>query len=284
MCDSQPRPEANPPPDVAHPSQKDLLRRNYKLERQVAQLLRQVESLRIKVRSVQAARDQLAERLKTLRSAAPSTDVTESTPKIDPLCFNSQANMDEFYTFQGNLDRYDSALQTSVYQLMLSQLERLVRSEPVSILDAGCGLGILSAMLKDRFPDASVAAFDFSHVAIDTARKNRPDITFFAHDIYDPLDDRFDLVVCTETLEHLLEPDSAVQQLLEATAPSGSLFFTVPDGRIDQSGKHINFWSPESWRQFLVRSGPMCEIETGLIQHPEHKSLRYNWAMLSLSY
>jgi hypothetical protein len=52
----------------------------------------------------------------------------------------------------------------------------------------------------------------------------------------------------------------------------------VPDGRVDsysanefnaelQSyGGHINFWSPESWRYFLARTAPDCEVQTTKLQ------------------
>ncbi len=50
-------------------------------------------------------------------------------------------------------------------------VERLVDSEePFRILDAGCGSGILTRLLLERFPRSRVDAFDISEAMLDTAR------------------------------------------------------------------------------------------------------------------
>jgi len=67
-------------------------------------------------------------------------------------------------------------------------------------------------------------------------------------------------------LEHLLYPARALKQILGILEPSGMVLLTVPNGRIDNFGGHINFWSPESWKVFLEEFGNLYEIETGLME------------------
>ena len=78
-------------------------------------------------------------------------------------------------------------------------------------------------------------------------------MTFFQHDICQPLAQKYDIIFCTEVLEHLLNPWEATHHLENALLPGGTLVLTVPEGRKDHSNEHINFWSPESWKAFLDR-------------------------------
>ena len=83
---------------------------------------------------------------------------------------------------------------------------------------------------------------------------------------FQAVEDTFDVIFCTEVLEHLVDPAAALRKLLRCLKPSGVLILTVPDGRIDQHPAgairsdgsaywgHINFWSPESWTLFINAS------------------------------
>ncbi|MCK4934746.1 MAG: methyltransferase domain-containing protein [Simkaniaceae bacterium] len=71
-----------------------------------------------------------------------------------------------------------------------------------------------------------------------------------------------DVIFCTEVLEHLQHPESAITHLLTLKKDAGVLILTVPNGRIDSSAQHINFWSPESWKIFLQKSAPSNNIQS----------------------
>jgi len=66
--------------------------------------------------------------------------------------------------------------------------------------------------------------------------------------IYEPIKEKYDLIVCMETLEHLLHPDRAILNLADA-APT--VVLTVPEGRKDSFRGHLNFWSKESFEVLL---------------------------------
>ena len=94
-----------------------------------------------------------------------------------------------------------------------------------SCLEAGCGEGNVTAHIDDCIRNmkkgASFTAFDISEKLIEENSKAYPDIGFFSHNIYEPLDEavlpgnkRFDLIVCSEVLEHLEEPEKALKNLL----------------------------------------------------------------------
>ncbi|MCX7818638.1 MAG: methyltransferase domain-containing protein [Kiritimatiellae bacterium] len=72
--------------------------------------------------------------------------------------------------FNRGAARYD--LQADVQRETAARLvEHLADiEEPLRILDAGCGSGILTRLLLERFPRSRVDAFDISEAMLDTAR------------------------------------------------------------------------------------------------------------------
>ena len=202
---------------------------------------------------------------------------------IDPLDFNTMGSTDRFFASEKNIDKYFSDLQLSVYQLFSNILVDNVKiKEDTRILDAGCGLGIFTKLMQEKFGVRNIRGFDFSSVAIAKASMKHKGVDFFTHDIYNSLDGEYDVVTCMETIEHLPDPESAVRNLLGLLPSKGVLVLTVPDGRIDHYKNHINFWSPESWEIFVNKLGQGAfDVTIGMVQHPTVATLRYNWAILS---
>lgn len=117
-----------------------------------------------------------------------------------------------------------------------------------TVLDVGCGPGEMLAALRDAFPDRAYTGMDLSEevVAINAARF--PEIEFRRGDIEDAgLGRRFDLVVCSEVLEHCADPARALANLRELTA--GHLILTVPSGPVfplDRSFGHHRHFEPRA--------------------------------------
>jgi len=103
-----------------------------------------------------------------------------------------------------------------------------------------------------------------------------PDASFRVQSLLD-VQEQFDIIFCTEVVEHMVDPKTAVKHMLSCLLPNGMLILSVPDGRQDrtEAGKkredgssywgHINFWSPESWHLFLHDCIPHAEIRTGTV-------------------
>ena len=259
------------------------------LEKKEEQIATLRVALQKKVRQVEELRT-LTGALQRSASEGPTVDARRFHPAADgvrlgdALTYNTLTVMDTIYATESVVDRYNSPLQLSVYQLFLEALAANVRVKCGKVLDAGCGLGVFTNIMRQAFSPAEIWGSDFSNEAIKSASSRWPGIGFFVHDLDRHLADKYDLITCLETLEHLRDPELAVRNMLAGLEPGGILFLTVPDGRLDQSWRHVNFWSPESWQAFLERAAPLgwC-VRTGVIQHQEAPSLRYNWAALSSS-
>ena len=138
-----------------------------------------------------------------------------------------------------------------------------------SVADVGSGTGYLLRLIHAAAPSASLAGFDTYREITELARHLCPAACFHERDLFS-LDGQdlgaFDVVICMEVLEHMIDPEEALRQLLRMATPGGQLLLTVPNGRNDTfpplepypNGTgywgHINFWSPESWRLWLARN------------------------------
>jgi SAM-dependent methyltransferase len=86
-----------------------------------------------------------------------------------------------------------------------------------TVLDVGCGEGSLIRALQPTLP-ARYAGGDFSEAALSAARRLSPDVDFFHLDLVKGgVDRRFDLVLCTDVVEHVDDDDAAFANLAAMT-------------------------------------------------------------------
>lgn len=171
------------------------------------------------------------------------------------LDHNSQENVDRLYANPRIVEEYLCPERVGFYSNFLDAcLKHGIDFDGNDIADVGCGPGLLLQLVSERTHPNTVTGYDFSAEAIKVAEKKCPSGNFYQFDIYSTCSKDYDLVLCTETLEHLLYPDKALQNLISMTKVMGHLVLSVPNGRIDTFEGHINFWSPESWNVFIERS------------------------------
>lgn len=102
-----------------------------------------------------------------------------------------------------------------------------------SVLDVGCGNGIISLQLGNLGYD--VHGIDMSEKSIENARKNNRfnNVSFSVMDVetLKATGKRFDAIICSEVLEHLQEPGRLVKELHSVLSDQGILIVTVPNGK-----------------------------------------------------
>lgn len=140
----------------------------------------------------------------------------------------------------------------------------------VTILEAGCGEGEVTNFLYKKMKGAKIDAFDVSDKVIELAKERFKDskINFQVGSIYNiVVKEKYDLVVCSEVLEHLEEPEKALEQIKNAA--SEYLILSVPREPIwcvlnmvrgkylknlGNTPGHINHWSRKKFLSFLKRN------------------------------
>ena len=139
------------------------------------------------------------------------------------------------------------------------------------ILDVGCGEGILAKLLETK--GNRVTAFDVSERAVNLARRNG--VEAFVCDIENedpPLKDKFDVIILSEVLEHLVFPDKVLRKIKKYLKEAGYVILTFPNiaffryrfqllkGRFPkqhlyEADEHLHYWSIPNFRQFLAKCG-----------------------------
>ena len=160
-------------------------------------------------------------------------------------------------------------LSRMIIQNFLGSVRGLIRGlEAQSILDVGCGDGWLTAHLLEARPQASVIAVDVSTALVDLVGILPPAVkVVVAAGEHLPFDrDAFDVVVASEVLEHLPQPDASIREISRVTRRYALL--TVPFepfwslgnilcGRhlrtLGNTPGHLHRWSRRTFRRLLDR-------------------------------
>ncbi len=156
-----------------------------------------------------------------------------------------QAFYDEMWRRYAHLDAVSPAAFHR--RRMVAQLARRHAASARRILDVGCGQGELLRELERALPGARVAGADLSAQSIADSQKRNPGADLFVLDLTAPDFDavqqgrlgRYDLVVCSEVVEHIDDDALAVRRLCSLLAPGGTLILTVPGGRMSRFDKVI---------------------------------------------
>ena len=100
-------------------------------------------------------------------------------------------------------------------QQICEQIREKDKDKVVKILDAGCGEGFITDLLARNVENVELIGLEYTREAIDIAKAANQEISFVQGDIYAiPFEkNEFDLVLCTEVLEHLERPDRALREL-----------------------------------------------------------------------
>lgn len=173
----------------------------------------------------------------------------------------------------GNIEKYRSknplkrAMVERLNKKILDSLDNMIGSKgALKILDAGCGEGFVDRLLVDRFSNIEITGIEFTHEAIEIARRSNPTVDYIQGDICElPFETRsFDIVICTEVLEHIPNPDRALKELIRVS--SGYLLISVPHEpwfrlgnllvlknvtRLGNPIDHINHWTIHSFKKFI---------------------------------
>jgi ubiquinone/menaquinone biosynthesis C-methylase UbiE len=139
-----------------------------------------------------------------------------------------------------------------------------------NVLDVGCGEGITLKKLEEKKIGKNNEGIDNSTAAIKIGTKLYPNLKLMKGDVYRlPYpDNAFDLVICTEVLEHLSDPVKAVREIKRVSGKY--VLFSVPNEpffimanflrgkylkRFGNHPEHINHWTFWSFERFLKKEG-----------------------------
>jgi 2-polyprenyl-3-methyl-5-hydroxy-6-metoxy-1,4-benzoquinol methylase len=180
-------------------------------------------------------------------------------------------------------DKYGSS--NPVVRRLMAGFERTLDelftiAAPATILDVGCGEGVLTEQWADRktpSPPTRIVGIDLEDpkLSAEWARRRRPNLTFAPMEVerLEFGDGEFELVAATEVLEHVLEPDRALAEM--ARVAGRHLLVSVPHEplwralnlargaylrQLGNTPGHLNHWTRRSFVSLLGRYGEVAEV------------------------
>lgn len=135
-------------------------------------------------------------------------------------------------------------------------IEAFAGEIPVTVLDAGCGDGLLTLRLAARHPSWTVVGLDLRPDLLAGAREraaNRSlaNVSFEVADLTRPLPrDGFDALIALECLTEIPDAEAALAAMTAALRPAGLFVAQVPE----ESWRPVLRGSAETWRN-EVRHG-----------------------------
>ena len=115
-------------------------------------------------------------------------------------------------------------------EFLVTEIER---RNPQRVLDFGCGTGDnLTVPLAERYPHIQFIGVDSDETSIAYARRSCElgNLEFRHYPREFAFDEKFDVIVASEVLEHVDEPDIFLTTLRGSLAPGGALIVTIPNG------------------------------------------------------
>jgi 2-polyprenyl-3-methyl-5-hydroxy-6-metoxy-1,4-benzoquinol methylase len=157
--------------------------------------------------------------------------------------------------------------------------ELWTRAAPRSILDVGCGEGVLTLEWAERLGDGRVVGVDLEDPGLraEWEKRSRPNLEYRVEEVTSLSfgDDSFDMACATEVLEHVPDPEATLSEM--ARVASRHLLVSVPREPVwralnmargaylrdlGNTPGHVNHWSKRAFMSLLSRYGAVEETRS----------------------
>jgi 2-polyprenyl-3-methyl-5-hydroxy-6-metoxy-1,4-benzoquinol methylase len=179
-------------------------------------------------------------------------------------------------------DKYGST--NPVVRRLMGSFERrldelMALAEPRSLLDVGCGEGVLVYRWAQSLPDRRVVGIDLEEDSIQAgwSQRQAPNLEYRTMPAEDLpfVADEFDLATAIEVLEHVPDPEHTLAEMarcaerhLLVSVPREPLWRMLNMARgayLRQLGNtpgHLNHWSKRSFARMLSQHGDVVELRS----------------------
>jgi 2-polyprenyl-3-methyl-5-hydroxy-6-metoxy-1,4-benzoquinol methylase len=157
--------------------------------------------------------------------------------------------------------------------------ELLERAGPASLLDVGCGEGVLVQRLAERLHPRRVVGVDLEEASIQDgwARHGAPNLEYRTAeaDTLPFAEGEFDLVSAIEVLEHVPDPERTLAEMRRCAArhllvsvPREPLWRALNVARgaywrqLGNTPGHLNHWSRRAFVRLLAGHGEVVEVRS----------------------
>ena len=155
--------------------------------------------------------------------------------------------------------------------------ELWTQAQPRSILDVGCGEGVLTSEWAERLGDGRIVGIDLDDAKLraEWEKRSRPNLEFRAEEAtrLSFSDDEFDMATAIEVLEHVPQPEQTLAEMarvaeryLLVSVPREPIWRMVNMARgaywktLGNTPGHVNHWSQVAFKSLLAQHGTLEEV------------------------
>ncbi len=197
---------------------------------------------------------------------------TTSTPCYLAVAANLERNRASDYDALWESETITQVYATPARRALWRNLAARIDGVGGRILDVGCGGGHLLSVISSegsRSPN-NVFGVDCSINAVRQSRERNPGthVTLCDASQLHFVNDCFEAVVSSETLEHVDDPPGVLREIHRVLRPAGRLVVSIPNGVSDRWAGHKNFWSADAFISLCLTCGYVGvtseELENGM--------------------
>ncbi|CAH1906345.1 conserved hypothetical protein [Candidatus Nitrotoga sp. HW29] len=189
------------------------------------------------------------------------------------------------------------------YSHVRQEIGQLLPGHVCRMLEIGCGRGDTAAWVKQSHNPSWVCGIELDPCAAVAAAQKLDHVITGNFEALDFPDDfhSFDLILCLDVLEHLVDPWQAVRRIHKLLAPGGVMVTSIPniryfkvvwsllakgqwnyedDGILDRT--HLRFFTRSSALELVQCSGLQLEVVSATGMEPGRKARYLNRLTLSL--
>lgn len=138
------------------------------------------------------------------------------------------------------------------------------------VLEIGCSIGGVSHILNDRgfkVYASDISAYGLKRAEV-LAKKLNKNITFYNFDVETgiPIDEKFDIIIAFEVIEHLNNPLIAIKNMKKKLNKNGILICSTPNGHLEiyTDPTHINVKTKSEWKK-IFKEAKFSSIKTSQV-------------------
>jgi len=192
---------------------------------------------------------------------------------------------------------------SNVTAIRFKTILRLLPKSFSKVLDVGCGDGTTLSLIKRHYGNFQDFGFDISERAVKLAKDKG--VNAFVQNADDPFpfpDSFFDVIICSEVLEHLVFPGKCVKEIYRVLRSGGVAIFSIPNlgfiknrirllfgispcdqGRFCRS-EHLHYWTCSSFKYFLKIYNFKVLMVKGIKDRSWKNILTYNFPCIFSDY